>query len=354
MNTMKKRTTILALLTIGASLSIQAQEKLMQYKVRDAITVHTPIMNDTISPKGEKYSDKNLLQTPVVLDLSNAPVQILSTDTAGTLSLSKAEKDNQLYLLNTRLRAARFLKGKLKVTSPTRWEVFVNGTSKMVKEGAEDSISAASTREITLRLEPEADYEITIKLLSKEDDKALPTLKCEFIKDDKFKEVACYISPEQKKRFALPNTVYGNRVIGVSISPDGKYLLTRYWNNHSMKRSYVYCTLSELKTGKVILANAKDGMRWMPKSNKLYYTVQAAEGNDVVTLDPATLKEETILKGIPEEGFTWSPNEDYMIYYPSDEGIKEEGPLKRMVSPAPFALSASPPLWLPQYFRASR
>ena len=96
MNTMKKRTTILALLTIGASLSIQAQEKLMQYKVRDAITVRTPIMNDTISPKGEKYSDKNLLQTPVVLDLSNAPVQILSTDTAGTLSLSKAEKDNQL------------------------------------------------------------------------------------------------------------------------------------------------------------------------------------------------------------------------------------------------------------------
>jgi dipeptidyl aminopeptidase/acylaminoacyl peptidase len=334
MNTMKKRTTILALLTIGASLSIQAQEKLMQYKVRDAITVRTPIMNDTISPKGEKYSDKNLLQTPVVLDLSNAPVQILSTDTAGTLSLSKAEKDNQLYLLNTRLRAARFLKGKLKVTSPARWEVFVNGTSKMVKESAEDSISTASTREIALRLEPEADYEITIKLLSKEDDKALPTLKCEFIKDDKFKEVACYISPEQKKRFALPNTVYGNRVIGVSISPDGKYLLTRYWNNHSLKRSYIYCTLSELKTGKAILANAKDGMRWMPKSNKLYYTVQAAEGNDVVTLDPATLKEETILKGIPEEGFTWSPNEDYLIYYPSDEGIKEEGPLKRIVSPA--------------------
>lgn len=72
----------------------------------------------------------------------------------------------------------------------------------------------------------------------------------------------------------------------------------------------------------------------MPKSNKLYYTVQAAKGNDVITLDPLTLKEETILKGIPEESFTWSPNEDYLIYHPSEEGVKEEGPLKRIVSPA--------------------
>ena len=101
-----------------------------------------------------------------------------------------------------------------------------------------------------------------------------------------------------------------------------------------MKRSYTYTTLSELKTGKVLLSNAKEGMRWMPKSNKLYYTVQAAKGNDVITLDPLTLKEETILRGIPEEGFTWSPNEDYLIYHPSEEGVKEEGPLKRIVSPA--------------------
>lgn len=332
---MKKRRIIFSLLlATGTSLSMQAQERLMQYKVRDAITVRTPVMNDSINPKGQKYSAKDLLQTPVQTDFTNAPTQMLSTDTAGILSLNKAEKDNQLYLLNTHLRAERFLKGKLKITSPARWEVFVNGESKMTKESAEDSISAASAREIVLRMEPEADYEIIIKLLSKTDDKAAPTLKCEFVKDNEFKEVTCYLSPELKKRFALSNTVYGNRVIGVSISPDGKYLLTRYWNNHALKRSYTYCTLSELKTGKVILSNAKEGMRWMPKSNKLYYTIQAAKGKDVITLDPATLKEETILKGIPEENFTWSPNEDYLIYHPSDEGIKEEGPLKRIVSPA--------------------
>lgn len=65
-------------------------------------------------------------------------------------------------------------------------------------------------------------------------------------------------------------------------------------------------------------------MRWMPKSDKLYYTVTALSGNDVITLDPATLNEETLLKGIPEQSFTWSPNEDFLIYYPREEGEKNK------------------------------
>lgn len=330
---MRKKTMVLALL-LAAGITTQAQEKLTSYKVRDAITVRTPIMNDSINPKGEKHSIKELLQTPVVLNLDNAPTQVLATDTAGFISFAKADKDNRIYLFKTNLRAERFLKGKLKVTSPVRWEIFINGESKLVKDAVEDSISKAATREVTLQLEPEADYEITIKLLSTPNDKTEPTLKCELIKDDKFKDIACNIAPEQKKRFALPNTVYGNRVIAVSISPDGKYLLTRYWDNHSLNRSYIHCELTDLKTGKVLLANAKDGMKWMPKSNKLYYTVTAATGNNVITLDPISLQEEVILKGIPEQNFTWSPNEDYLIYYPREEGMNDSGLLKRIVSPA--------------------
>ena len=75
-------------------------------------------------------------------------------------------------------------------------------------------------------------------------------------------------------------------------------------------------------------------MSWMPKSDKLYYTVTTLTGNDVISLDPVTLREETILQSIPEQSFTWSPNEDFLIYYPREEGVKEDGPLRRIVSPA--------------------
>ncbi len=321
-------------LATGLALQAQAQEKLTEYKVRNAIEIRTPIMNDSINPKGEKHSVKMLLKTPVVLDLPDAQMQTLTVDTAGYLSFEKAGQNNKLYLFKTQIRAERFLKGKLKVTSPVRWEMFIDGVSKQTKDAAEDSITSASSREIAITMEPERDYEITFKLLSASEDKVAPTLKCELIKDDKFKEIACTLTPDAKQRFSLDNTVYGNRTISVAVSPSGKYLLTRYWDNHSSKRSRTYCKLSDLKTGKVLLDNARDGMRWMPKSDKLYYTVTALSGNDVIALNPATLQEEVILKGIPEQGFTWSPNEDFLIYYPREEGEKEEGALRRIVSPA--------------------
>ena len=276
---------------LATGVTMQAQDRLTQYKVRNAISVRTPIMNDSINPKGEKHTKKMLLQTPVVLHLPDAPMQSLTADTA------------------------------LKITSPVRWEVFIDGASKQVKDAAEDSITSGSSRDIALSLEPERDYEIIIKLLSASDDKAAPTLKCELIKDEKFKDIACNLDPEAKKRFSLDNTVYGNRAISVSISPSGKYLLTRYWDNHAAKRSRTYCELTELKSGKVLLTNLRDGMSWMPKSDKLYYTVTALTGNDVITLDPATLREETILQSIPEQSFRWSPNEDFLIYYPREEGV---------------------------------
>lgn len=330
----KKGMVFTIFLATGLVFQAQAQEKLTEYKVRNAIEIRTPIMNDSINPKGEKHSVKMLLKTPVVLDLADAQMQTLTVDTAGYLSLEKAEQNNKLYLFKTQIRAERFLKGKLKVTSPVRWEMFIDGVSKQTKDAAEDSITSASSREIAITMEPERDYEITFKLLSASEDKVAPTLKCELIKDDKFKEITCTLTPDVKQRFSLDNTVYGNRTISVAISPSGKYLLTRYWDNHSAKRSRTYCQLSDLKTGKVLLDNARDGMRWMPKSDKLYYTVTALSGNDVIALNPATLQEEVILKGIPEQGFTWSPNEDFLIYYPREEGEKETGALRRIVSPA--------------------
>ena len=54
-----------------------------------------------------------------------------AADTAGLVTFAKADKDNLLYLIKTQLRAERFMKGKLKVTSPVRWELFINGESKM-------------------------------------------------------------------------------------------------------------------------------------------------------------------------------------------------------------------------------
>ncbi|WP_418698084.1 prolyl oligopeptidase family serine peptidase [Bacteroides sp.] len=328
-----KRITILSGLLLLTGLAVQAQEKLAEYNVRPAVAVRTPIQGDSINFKGDKFAVANLLKTNIDLRFDGRSYERMAADTAGYVTVKKADKDNLFYLFATNLRAERFMKAKLSISSPARFEVFVNGESKQTKDTAEDSLSQVRPTVVSLRMEPEADYEIVIKLLSTADDKLAPALKCEFEKEKDFAAVGYQAAPDLKRRLALHNTAFGPRVSSVSLSPNGRYLLTTYSDNYSPKRSKTRCELTEVKTGRLILPNAPEDMRWMPTSNKLYYTVTGEQQKDLLVLDPATMKEEVLLKDIPEGYFAWSPTEDYLIYSSNDEGEKVEGPLKRVLHP---------------------
>ena len=328
-----KKILILSGLSLLAALAVRAQDKVTEYNVRPAVAVRTPIQGDSINFTGEKFTVDDLLKTDISLDFDGRPYERMAADTAGYVRVEKADKDNLFYLFATNLRAERFMKGKLNIYSPARFEVFVNGVSKQSKTTAEDSLSQVSPSVLGLRLEPEADYEIVVKLLSTAADKAVPALKCEFKKDKEFTDVDYRIAPDLKRRFALHNTAFGSRVRSVSLSPNGKYLLTCYADNYSLKRSRTRCELTELKTGRVILPAADEKMRWMPRSNKLYYTVTGRQRNDLVVFAPVTMREEVLLKDVPEGYFAWSPAEDYLIYSPDDKGETVSGPLKRLLHP---------------------
>lgn len=328
-----KRITALSGLLLLLGLTGQAQEKVTEYNVYPAVSVRMPIQGDSVNFVGEKFTAKELLKTDINLELDSRPCERTSVDAAGYVRGTKADKDNLLYLFATNLRAERFMKGTLNIYSPARFEVFVNGVSKQSKTTVEDSLSQVRPTAVSLRLEPEIDYEIVIKLLSATGDKMQPMLKCEFEKEKDFANVSYQMKPDLKRRFALSNTMFGSRVRSVSISPDGKYLLTCYADNYSLKRSRTRCELTELKTGRMILPNVDEKARWMPRSNKLYYTVTGNQQNDLVILDPATMRGEVALKNVPEGDFTWSPTEDYLIYSPDDEGEKVIGPLKRLLHP---------------------
>lgn len=328
-----KRITALSGLLLLLGLTGQAQEKVTEYNVYPAVSVRMPIQGDSVNFVGEKFTAKELLKTDINLELDSRPCERMSVDAAGYVRRTKADKDNLLYLFATNLRAERFMKGTLNVYSPARFEVFVNGVSKQFKTTVEDSLSQVRPTAVSLRLEPEIDYEIVIKLLSATGDKMQPMLKCEFEKEKDFANVSYQMKPDLKRRFALSNTMFGSRVRLVSISPDGKYLLTCYADNYSLKRSRTRCELTELKTGRMILPNVDEKARWMPRSNKLYYTVTGNQQNDLVIFDPATMRGEVALKNVPEGDFAWSPTEDYLIYSPDDEGEKVTGPLKRLLHP---------------------
>lgn len=329
---MKKIVALCGLMCLAGN-GLHAQDKLSAFEVAPAVTLRLPIQGDSLNLSGQRFAVKELFNSVDTWRWKETSSQRVSADTAGTLSFAKAQKDFLLYEFSTRLRAERFLKGHLKICSSARFELFINGISKYVKTTAEDSLDAVKPVTVHVRLEPEADYEVVVKLLSSDKDKLLPTWKCELVKDPLFAEVNCHIDPDLKRRFAMCNTVDGNRVRSVSMSADGRYALVSYREKYAETSPRSYAELVEVKSGRVILPSIQESMRWMPHSTKLYYLVQGEQRKNLMTLDPVTMREEVLFKDVPAGYFTWAPTEDYLIYSQTAEGEKVEGPLKRLLHP---------------------
>ena len=323
---------------------VRAQNLLL----RPTITLRQPLQGDSINMTGKRLNVGDMLKSKVSLHFDADKAQLLQADTAGYLLLdpsftpaqtaadapkSTANQTSRMYLVKTLLRAERFAKGTLEVSSPSRFEVFVNGKSRQSKEQADDSLQSVRPVKVSLTLEPEDDQEIIIRLLAMPEDKLMPQVKCEFLADKAFAEVGVRLDATMKRRYALHNTNFRNLARNVSLSNDGRYLITSISESFDLKNSRSHNELTEVKTGRLINPDLDGKWRWMPRSIKLYRTLKGAEGYDLFTLDPATQQQELIAQGLPEERFTWAPTEDYLICSIYDEGEKVDGPLKRLFHP---------------------
>ena len=330
---MKKNLFItLALLLSG--LMAQAQQiRLSEFNVAPSVAVRMPLQGDSINQKGAKFTVNELLKTPLSLDLEGQALQRLSADTTGYLSLAKAEDANLFYLLETNVRAERFTYATLKLFSSVRCEVYVNGQLKQSNPAASDTITKIRPVTVNLRMEPEKDYKVIIKLLSTPEDKMQPMLKCEMENNKAYKDIALFAGPDLKRRLSLYETTFGSRVYQLHLSPNGKYLLMGTTDSYSAKRGQSNLSLLDAKTKKTILANVPSGAKWMPRSNKLFYLENGESRKNIVIFDPATNTREVVAKNIPDGSFRWSPTEDFLIYSMADVNAKDKSPLTQLLMP---------------------
>ena len=94
--TVMKKITVLSGLLLLAGLAAQAQERVAEYNVRPAVTVRTPLQGDSINFKGDKFTTGNLLKTKVSLDFDGGRYERMVADTAGYVTVAKADKDLSL------------------------------------------------------------------------------------------------------------------------------------------------------------------------------------------------------------------------------------------------------------------
>ncbi len=304
---------------------------LTQFKSAPAVRLNVPAAPDSLQKENTFANDQLLCaRVPLSLREQTAGWTVMNTDTAGRLTLVKAEGRPELHTFSTRLRAARFTKGKLLLNSTSMGDVLVNGTS-VAKKTAADSLPADVSGTLVLNLE--ADYDIQINIVSMPDDKSAPDFKLEFVPDKGFEDVTLTDGPGIGRRFSTRLTMTGERVYATSISPDGKYLLTKYSETFSAADKVFRATLQETATGKIITEDVTPYADWMPKGATLYHTTKKPTGYDVVTIEVPTLRSRVIARAVPSNNFHVTPDGKSLIYYKNVEGSKDAGPLKRVKSP---------------------
>ncbi|MFV0397541.1 MAG: prolyl oligopeptidase family serine peptidase [Bacteroidales bacterium] len=176
---------------------------------------------------------------------------------------------------------------------------------------------------------------MTIKTLVSSEQKESPTLSVKVIAP---KASSMEVSTNNIHKLSINHILEGTRPTSATISPNGQFALIKYTTVYQEKgNTSSYTKLIDLKSKKTLLTdyNGRNNVSWMPRTNKLFYTRNASNGNrELVTVEPTTGEEFIIDDNLPEGYFSWSPSEEYLVFSKSEQGKAESGDLRQYLNPA--------------------
>ena len=266
--------------------------------------VQQPFMVDTVDVNSKTFTLKSLLDTPLSLES-------LKEGTTFSGEVLPVTEGHALHLLSFTLQNTMYAKVQLKIEGLKSYQVYVDGQKMTGNE---------------LTLEP-ATHPVVIKCLS-ETGKA-DSLKV-MVESDK--EGIVTLREDGKRLYTLEDVLHGTRFSGLSLSPNGKFLITSYQTTQEGGKSSGITKVTELTTGR-ILAQRSERLQWMPRSNRYYYTRNGVEGRQLVTVDPLTGQESIWADNLPNGYFQMAPTEDWLLYSLTQEGPKERKEIYEVIEP---------------------
>ena len=300
-----KKPILLAGMLCATMLASAENIDVKSFRYAGPYPVQQPYLVDSVDVNSKAFAMKTLLDTPLALGQLQE-----GTSFSGEV-LPNISEGHALHLLGFTLQSKAYTKATLKVEGISNYQVYVNGKKQ---HGAD------------LTLEP-ATHPIVIKYLSEagKNDNIKVSVETE-------KDGMVTVREDGMRNYTLADVLHGTRFSGISLSPNGKYLMTSYRTTQVGGRSSGYTTIKELATGKV-LAQRTERLQWMPKSNLYYYTRTGVDGRQLITVDPLTGKENVLADNLPEGYFQVAPTEDWLLYSLTQEGPKERQEIYEVIEP---------------------
>ena len=320
---MKPRTKSIKALTfsaalcasLGLSFSANAETiEVQKLKHAGPYPVANPWMADSVNVKGEKFSMEGVLDSPLSFTLLNKGKEVSAAQLL-------ADKQDALHLASFCVSNTQRTKATIAVEGLEQYRLFVDGEQVAVNSDKAETILTPSQHTVVIKY-------LTRKNASSDK------------KSIKLTVTAANGAPlsvgdaAAKRAYNIYDVICAPNYPSVSISPNGKFIVVRKtWvdrkgNNHS---------ISELRNSQTnrVMATFEENVKWMPSSNKLYFTQKASDSSiageekqdgtlQLITINPLTMEREVLASHLPEGWFQFTPDEKTLIYTLTTEGRKKD------------------------------
>lgn len=317
MNKLILKTTKSGLLAVALMASISASAETIEVKTlkyAGPYAVAQPWMADSVNIKGEAFDLKQLLDSPLSFTLLNKGKKV-------TAAQLLADKQDALHLASFCVSNTQRTKATIAVEGLEQYRLFVDGEQVEVNGDKAETILTPSQHTVVIKY-------LTRKNASSDK------------KSIKLTVTAANGAPlsvgdtAAKRAYNIYDVICAPNYPSVSISPNGKFIVVRKtWvdrkgNNHSISE------LRNYQTNRV-MATFEESVKWMPASNKLYFTQKASDSSiageekqdgtlQLITINPLTMEREVLASHLPEGWFQFTPDEKTLIYTLTTEGRKKD------------------------------
>lgn len=318
MNKLILKTTKSGLLAAALMASISASAETIEVKTlkyAGPYAVAQPWMADSVNIKGEAFDLKQLLDSPLSFTLLNKGKEVSAAQ------LLADKQQDALHLASFCVSNTQRTKATIAVEGLEQYRLFVDGEQVAVNGDKAETILTPSQ------------HTVVIKYLTRKNASADK-------KSIKLTVTAANGAPLSvgdatvKRAYNIYDVICAPNYPSVSISPNGKFIVVRKtWvdrkgNNHSINE------LRNYQTNRV-MATFEESVKWMPASNKLYFTQKASDSSiageekqdgtlQLITINPLTMEREVLASHLPEGWFQFTPDEKTLIYTLTTEGRKKD------------------------------
>lgn len=322
-----RKTKLIIVFLIFLTLVALAQERseFGQWLVYGPRSVSMPAFSDQKDVNNHPF-DAASLQAGLYFDerYGNAGDWRTLKTVAGILTLSGGP-GYHLHVLKAYIQTGRWTKGALLLTMKGLLEVELDGQSVFSRKN-----SADKEERIEMAL-TQGKHQLVVKNLS---DEAQLTVRAAFEADKEFSSCRLVNGTDPYRTLTVNDVLEGEKLDAARISPSGRYLLLEYreivaGSGKSKKHTVIYDL--DARRNLFLLRNGEMGnFDWLPRSDKLSYTVSFDGADDLYVYDLSNNRERKIATGLKNlSQYFWAPSEDRIVFSRYCEADKP-GELKRV------------------------